>query len=259
MNFRNSQNIDAPFDAAIVIPTIVRPSLVRAVESIFRQDLEGTIQVLIGVDKCLGDPQTLDDLLTAAPKNVTVSIVDPGYSTSTRHNGVHSAQDGGSLRTVMSFLANSQYVSYLDDDNYVAPEHISSQLRAIKGVEWTCSLRWLVDEETDEMLSVDKWHSVGVGTTTLRDHKGGFADPNTIMVDKLACAPLLHTWSKEYFNKTGLAGADRRFSDALIRNRSHRPTSQATTYYLMRRDSVLWKYIRTERAAAKEKTRSETA
>ncbi|MBE7635981.1 glycosyltransferase family 2 protein [Sneathiella sp. P13V-1] len=250
MNFRNSQKIDAPFDAAVVIPTIVRPELVRAMESLFRQDLKGTIQVLIGVDKCLGDESILDDILKAAPKKVTVSIVDPGYSTSTRHTGVHSARDGGSLRTVMSFLANSQYVSYLDDDNYVAPEHISSQLRAIKGVDWTCSLRWLVDEETDELLTIDKWHSVGIGTTTLQNHKGGFADPNTIMVDKLSCAPLLHTWSKEYFSKEGMAGADRRFSDSLIRNRSHRPTGRATTFYFLRPNSVLWKHIRAEKAKA---------
>jgi hypothetical protein len=36
-----------PFDVAVVIPTVLRPTLLRAVRSIFRQDLKGRIQILI--------------------------------------------------------------------------------------------------------------------------------------------------------------------------------------------------------------------
>jgi len=38
------------FDAAVVMPTLLRPSLERAVRSVFAQDLGGRIQLLIGVD-----------------------------------------------------------------------------------------------------------------------------------------------------------------------------------------------------------------
>ncbi len=247
MRIQNSQPVEAPFAAAVVIPTIVRPSLKRAVHSVFNQDTKGKIQVLIGVDKCLGDPAILDELLEEAPDHVCVTVVDPGYSTSVRHNGVHSATDGGAIRTALSFLANSRYVAYLDDDNYWANDHISSLLKAIDGVEWSCSLRWLVDEDTEELLTVDKWHSVGVGKTTLTYQQDGFADPNTIMVDKLACASLLHNWSTEYFSSPGNSGADRLFSNSLMKYRRHRPTAKATCYYMLRRGNILWSYIKKER------------
>jgi len=254
MRIQNSQPVEAPFSAAVVIPTIVRPSLKRAVQSVFNQDTDGKIQVLIGVDKCLGDPAILDELLAEAPDNVCVTIVDPGYSTSKRHNGIHTASDGGSTRTVLSFLANSRYVAYLDDDNYWAVDHISSLLEAIDGVEWSCSLRWLQDEDTEELLTVDKWHSVGVGPTTLIQEPDGFADPNTVMVDKLACASLLHHWSSEYFPGPGNSGADRHFSNSLLRYRRHRPTGKATCFYMLRSDNILWTYIAKERRERKQAT-----
>ncbi|MBT6512880.1 MAG: hypothetical protein HOL02_20820 [Rhodospirillaceae bacterium] len=58
------------FDAAVVIPTLLRSSLVRAVESVFAQDFDGRIQVLIGVDVAKGDRAVLDDLEARVPKNV---------------------------------------------------------------------------------------------------------------------------------------------------------------------------------------------
>jgi len=254
MRIQNSQPVDGPFAAAVVIPTIVRPSLKRAVRSVFNQDADGKIQVLIGVDKCLGAPAILEELLAEAPDNVCVTIVDPGYSTSERHNGVHLASDGGAIRTVMSFLAHSRYVAYLDDDNYWAADHISSLLEAIDGAEWSCSLRWLVDEDTEELLTVDKWHSVGVAPTTLTREPDGFADPNTIMVDKLACASLLHLWSSKYFPGTKLSGSDRHFSNSLLRYRRHRPTGKATSFYMLRSDSILWTYIQKEQSARAQAT-----
>ena len=40
---------------------------------------------------------------------------------------------GGALKTFLSYAANSLYVTYLDDDNWYAPEHLSTMLAAIAG------------------------------------------------------------------------------------------------------------------------------
>ena len=37
-------------DVAVVVPTVLRPSLMRAAQSVFDQAFDGTIHLLIGVD-----------------------------------------------------------------------------------------------------------------------------------------------------------------------------------------------------------------
>jgi hypothetical protein len=41
-------------DAAVIIPTLLRPSLVRAVQSVFAQQFGGRVQILIGIDQRSG-------------------------------------------------------------------------------------------------------------------------------------------------------------------------------------------------------------
>src|SRR5215510_4635271 len=96
--------------AAVVLQTVLRPSVERAIRSVFVQDVGDPIHLLIGVDKRLGDPTRINRLLDNRPRNVSVTVFDPGYSTSSRHGGVHTNHFGGALRTILSFAANSRYV-----------------------------------------------------------------------------------------------------------------------------------------------------
>ena len=48
------------FDAAVVIPTILRPELGDALRSVFAQDLGGRIHALIGIDTLVTDLSMLD-------------------------------------------------------------------------------------------------------------------------------------------------------------------------------------------------------
>lgn len=246
MQIENSENIDQLFDVAVVIPTIIRPSLIHTVRSIFLQSFKGSVQILIGIDKRRGDQKILDFLIDNAPENVTLTIVDPGYSTSVRHGGIHTARDGGSLRTVLTFLANSRYVAYLDDDNWWHKNHLKSLLEAIEGVEWAFSYRWLVDEESNEKLTVDKWHSVGPGKGYMVKTLGGFVDPNTLMIDKLACADQLHLWSVAYKENANFSGADRRIFEGLSQNKSYQSSDRATVYYKIRKNNILWSKVNEE-------------
>ena len=47
-------DLQTSFDVAVVMPTLLRPSLKRAVESVFAQDVRGRVQILIGVDVAEG-------------------------------------------------------------------------------------------------------------------------------------------------------------------------------------------------------------
>ncbi|MCG8493356.1 MAG: glycosyltransferase family 2 protein [Sneathiellales bacterium] len=248
MKAGNSKAVSEPFDVAVVIPTIVRPSLLEALGSIYRQSFPGTVQILVGIDKLLGDPEILDQMEQGLPDNMTLTLFDPEYSTSSRHGGVHTARDGGSLRTMLSFLAHSRYVAYLDDDNLWHKNHLLYLMEAVKGKEWAFSYRWLVDEDTNRKIIIDKWHSVGPDKGIMKGTTGGFADPNTLLIDKIACLDLLYLWSQEIEGKRQLAGADRRFFSALSKFKSFASSNRATVYYKMRRTNVLWKNIIEEKS-----------
>ena len=199
-----SPDLQKPFDAAVVIVTILRPSLRRAVRSVFNQDLRGRVQILIGIDVAKGDPKILDELTAECPDNMAITVVNPGYSTAGLNGGLYRNRDGGSLRTILSFLANSRLVAYLDDDNWWAPHHLSDLVSAIKGHDYAFALRWLLDGVTEEILCVDDFGSVGPGRGTYK-RKGfhGHIDTNCLMVDRDRCMTELWSWSVPFYLEGG--------------------------------------------------------
>jgi hypothetical protein len=226
-----SNPMQQPFDAAVVITTVCRPSLLRAVGSVFRQLGVGRIQVLIGIDAGAADASLMSAVLADRPPQHAVTVLDLGYSTSVRHGGVHAAIDGGALRTILTYCANSPFVTYLDDDNWLHETHIAALLAAIRDRDWAYTLRYFVDPETMEVAAVDRWESVGPGRGVF-EKMGGFVDPNCLMIDKLKCDSMIRFWA------TPLPGGERLFTDrSVFEMLRRRPavgfTGAATVYYLM--------------------------
>lgn len=231
--------IDGPFAAAVVIPTVGRASLVRAVRSIFAQDLAGSIQILIGIDQPLGDGSAMTQIERECPGHCLLTVFDLGYSTSVRHGGLHPARDGGVLRTLLSYAAHSRYVAYLDDDNWWAPNHLSSLRQAITGVDWSFALRWYADAQTQQPLCVDEWESLGPYAGCFRHQFGGFVDPNGLMIDKLACEPALRWWSVPLPGDTIGMSADRNVQRYLREHHRWRGSGLATVYYTIHPSDTL--------------------
>lgn len=212
----------SPFDrcqesaeVAVVLQTVLRPSVERAIRSVFEQDVAGRIHLLIGVDKRLGDPAPMNRLLASCPRNIGVTLFDPGYSTSVRHGGVHTNHFGGAVRTILSFAANSRYVAYLDDDDWFGPDHLSSLLFAIRGKAWAFSHRWFVNPYNLEPMCIDTLENVGPSAGLYAQY-GGFACPSSLLIDKRICAPILHVWSEA--GRAEGDAEDRMFFRALCEN-----------------------------------------
>lgn len=236
--------LQTPRDIAVVMPTVLRPSLPRAVESVYAQDFGqdsgGTVQMLIGVDAEKGDPAILETLRENCPDHITLTVIDPGYSTSRWNGGLHPARDGGTMRTMLSYLANARYIAYLDDDNWWAPDHLSSLFKALQGLEgqggqnigWAYSFRWYVDPDNFATLCLDQWESVGPDRGVYAEKAGGFVDPNCLMIDKILCEPVLRWWSVPMFEARG-EGADRNVFNALKAGYAWAETRRATSYYVI--------------------------
>jgi len=230
-------DLQSPMAAAVVIPTTLRPSLKQAVESVFAQAFSGSIQILIGIDRFAGDVAIIDQLCTSRPSHCAVQVLWPGYSTSIRNGGLALSGDGGALRAVLSYLANSAHVAYLDDDNWWATTHLSQLRRATEQADWAFSLRWYVHPATRRPICVDIWESVGPGKGLFNGNFGGFVDPSSLMINKLACA-----FAPQYWNfplEGDPMSADRSVFAYLATHHKACGTGQPTSFYALNPNDML--------------------
>ena len=241
------RDAQARADIAVIVTTVLRPSLEAALASVFRQDFAGHLQLLVGVDRATGSVQPLLDTLAARPARISALVLYPGYSTSARHGGLHKASDGGALRTVLSYLANAPLLAYLDDDNEWLPNHLSSLAAAIAGFDWAYSLRWFVDQRTGHDLCVDTWDSAGPGKGERGGTLGGFSDVNCLMIDKTRAEAVLPLWSIPLAKWK--ATADRQVFRRLCMDHPAAWSGLATVRYAIRPSFYLWPKIRRHLAA----------
>ena len=216
--------------AAVVMATVGRESLLRAARSVFAQDIDSPIQLLIGVDvDKFGLTKTLRKVLhRECPPHVDLVWWEPGYSTSQRHGGVHRCFFGGSLRTALTFLANAPVVAYLDDDDWYRKDHLRLVCEAIKDKDWAFSLSCYADGVTGQALAVDEIESVGVDAGIYREKFGGFVRPSALALDKTKLGHVLHLWSEAM----GPAGdAEDRLVFAELKSRPHACTGEPTVFY----------------------------
>jgi hypothetical protein len=219
-----------PFSVAVVMTTMLSETLLRAVDSVFAQDVAGSAQLLIGVNGGPGDRAMLEEIRGRCPAAWRVSVFDPGYSTAVQQGGLYAAADGA-LRTVLSYAAHSRYVAYLEERHWWARDHLSSLLEAVSGQQWAYSQRWFVDAETLEPLGVDAWESVGPGAGVFKNQFGGFVDASSLLVDKVACEPSLRWWTVPLPADKQGRSADRNVFAHLRRHYRSRGTNRATCYF----------------------------
>jgi len=225
------------FDVAVLIRTMLRPTLAAAVQSIFAQRFGGTVQILIGIDAAQGDRSVIDPLRQQCPSRMRVDVFELPYPTSENRGGVYSNQTGGVLPVLLAYVASARHIVYLDDDNWVAPDHLDALFEAVAGFDWAFTLRWMVDAVDDRLLGVDEWESVGPGKGAFAVKAGGFVDPNCMIIDKLACH-----FSLPWFALTMLddgTSSDRNLFRSLANGHSVGWTDKPTVYYRIRPDDSM--------------------
>lgn len=236
-------DLQQPFDIGVVMVTVVRETLAQAIRSVFAQQFAGRIQILVGIDRWQGDRAVVEQLLSESPSHVAVSTLDLGYSTSQRHGGIYPSHFGGALKTILSYASNSRHVTYLDDDNWYAPNHVATMLSAISGKAWAFSLRHFVDAASGDVLCADTWESMGPGRGVYGKAQGGFVDTNSYIIDKVACNDVFPEWAMTRF--AGGTGGDRQVLEKL-RGRPWGTNDAHTVFYRTRLEGqhsyLLWRF-----------------
>ena len=231
-----SQSLQVPFDTAVVIPSVLRPSLADSLRSVFNQNFPGRIQVLVGLDRSgsasAPDLALIEQTCSDIPAHCAVQVLYPGYSTSVRHGGLSPARDGGTMRTVLTHLANACCVAYLDDDNTWAPDHLFRLRRALadNDADYAFSRRWFVHHETGRPVAIDEWESVGPDRGLFAQRMGGFIDPNTLMIDRERCRDAIVAWTTPLPGDPKAMSADRMVF-ARLRSLRGVATNEATALY----------------------------
>ena len=221
-------SLQKPADFAVVMPTVLQPTITDAVQSVFNQRFDGTIQLLIGIDTGHYELARVEQLCRSVPDRRSVFLFYPGYSTSRRYGGLHPGRDGGSLRTVLSYLANSRYVAYLDDDNWWSEDHLSTMYSVLSaGAEWAYALRWFVHPDSRQPICRDEWESVGPDAGFF----SGWVDPNCLAIDKIACEAVLRWWSIPAPNSVKCMDADRNVFHILSTKYCGAPTNRHSVFY----------------------------
>lgn len=231
----NLTELKTIYDISVVVVTVGRDSLLRAIRSIFRQKFEGRIQILIGIDVDIyGNYLQFKSLLEIeCPKNIDILWLHLPYSTSKRHGGVHDCFYGGALRSILTLLAHSCYVAYLDDDDWFLPEHLENAYLALNQYPeavWAYAYCYYADSNSETILCLDEIESVGVGCGMYAENYGGFVRPSALIVNKLKMLSFLHLWSMAGDNN---GGAEDRLLFHHLKEMKHINLGVATVCYAL--------------------------
>lgn len=188
----------------VITATTGKPSLRKCVESVKKQTY-GNVQHLIFVDGEEATERLENDFLTmAAIRDAKCEVVNLPYSIGKdRWNG-HRMYGAG------TYIADGDFVTFLDDDNTLDPEHIQNCYYAYTSnpaaIKWSYSLRKIVNVEgdflcNDDCESLGNWASV-CGATDF------FIDVNCYFLPKTLAIYVTPIWYRK-FREPGQPEVDR--------------------------------------------------
>lgn len=121
--------------------------------------------------------------------------------------------NGHRMYAAGTFLADGDYVMFLDDDNYIEPDHIESLLKVIDaGNQWAFSFRKITDK-SGAILCEDNCESLGKWPSVLHP-QDFFIDVNCFFLPRILAVQIAPLWFRK-FREPGQPEVDRVLSHAL--------------------------------------------
>jgi GT2 family glycosyltransferase len=202
---------------AVVTATTGRDSLVECVESVFNQTVPCKHYVFADGRETIFESKA--NMLNL--QNLCMLPVKTGG------NGMMN----GGIVAASAFLVQEDYICWLDDDNWIEPDHIENLLKAVEGKGYAYTLRKLV-EDSGDFFDYDDFESLG--------QYSGFIDLNCYMMNRQLAVQIAPQWYKT----TGeLMVGDRFVYEALKQNNiPYGETGKYTVNYRLnpKRDLRSW-------------------
>lgn len=164
----------------VVTPTTGAPYLRQAIESVKNQTYDN-VQHLIFVD---GQPKGR----VICSEYTGIDVIDLPYPVGTdRFNGHR-------MYGASAFLAKGEYICYLDEDNWLEPNHIESLMKIMEtGVNWAYSLRKITDTAGNYVCN-DDCESLGLWESCIGDQ---FVDVGCYFFPKQLALQLSPIWYRK--------------------------------------------------------------
>jgi len=139
-----------------------------------------------------------------------IDLIQLPYAIGTQRWNGHRIYGAG------TFIADGDYLAFLDDDNTFAPEHIQNCIDVCRrgGRQWSYSLRNIVDRD-GRFVCRDDCESLGQWPSVLND-QDYMVDVNCYFLPRLLAVQVVPLWFNR-FREPGQPGVDRIICHALRR------------------------------------------
>jgi hypothetical protein len=150
----------------VITPTTGRESIYNAIQSIKNQSSNANVNHIILWDNKREGDFLYPNAHGKAKDPLELECDTGNYSSNcivVRGDFVQGDAAGSALRAIGLMAADSEWVTFMDDDVMWDSDHLEKSLKAIGDSEWGFSKRrvWTVSGDDYECLGVDNFESVG--------------------------------------------------------------------------------------------------
>jgi len=197
---------------AVVTPTIASEHLAKCIDSVDKQTYEDIVHYVF-IDGCQYEPKARE-ILVGSSKTRMIELEE----------NVGKGWYGHRVYAACSFLVNADVICYLDEDNFLDPDHVKSVVKKLEeGNDWVYSLRKVVDKN-GKFLCEDNCESLGDWPVYFNPEVFHI-DTSCFAVRRDVAVRIGHAWYGQW-------GADRQFFSALKKHfNKHSCTKKYTTNY----------------------------
>ena len=215
---------------AVITPTIGTKHLVHNLRSVTEQTYDNVDHIVVvdgpscvsAVNRILEDTSWNNKKVLKLPENTGAE----GYN-------------GHRIYGAVSFLTSADYVIFLDEDNWIEPNHIETLVKAVKGYDWAFSFRKIIDQEGKYVCN-DDCENLGLWPTVLSNDEY-FVDVGCYFLPTKIAVQLSPIWYRRARHPEEQPEVDRLLMHVLRQNNTkYNATRQYTLNYRVgnRSDSV---------------------
>jgi glycosyltransferase involved in cell wall biosynthesis len=191
---------------AIITPTIGTDYLDKNLESVSKQTYKNIKHIVVA-----DGPQYHDKVDDVVKKYNHAKILKLPENTGA--NGYNGHRVYGSI----PYLIDADYFIFLDEDNYIDPNHVQSLTETIRDNDWAFSLRKIIDKSNNYICN-DDCESLGLWHTCLNE-KEFFVDVNCYFLPKRIAIQTAPIWYRRNRHPDDQPEVDRLLIHVLRQNK----------------------------------------
>jgi glycosyltransferase involved in cell wall biosynthesis len=190
----------------IITATTGNPLLVDCLLSVKNQTYPNIqhLVVIDGTDRAVGafDQIEQSGVLKETKEGYRIDVLELPYAVG------KDRWNGHRIYGSCSYLADGDFVIYLDDDNYLDPSHVENCIKTRIDTQssWTYSFRNIVDKDR-KFLCQDNCESLGKWASVLHE-KDFFIDVNCYFLPRILAVQISPVWFRK-FREPGQMEVDR--------------------------------------------------